>query len=67
MHYAGYQVFLVDPEGDFKGLRALPGIVALDGDLKSLPSPALVVALLETVTVSVVLDLCAYPVAHRVD
>jgi hydroxymethylpyrimidine pyrophosphatase-like HAD family hydrolase len=67
MHYAGYQVFLVDPEGDFRGLRALPGIVALDGDQKSLPSPALVAALLETVTVSVVLDLCAYPVAHRVD
>ncbi len=67
MHYAGYQVFLVDSEGDFRGLRALPGIVALDGDQKSLPSPALVAALLETVTVSVVLDLCAYPVAHRVD
>jgi len=65
MHHAGYQVLLIDPEGDFRGMRALLGIVALEGDRKTLPSPALVAALLETATVSVVLDLCSYPVARR--
>ena len=65
MHHAGYQVLLIDPEGDFRGMRALPGIVAFEGDRRTLPSPALVAALLETVTVSVVLDLCSYPVARR--
>ena len=65
MHHAGYQVLLIDPEGDFRGMRALPGMVALEGDRRTLPSPALVAALLETATVSVVLDLCSYPVARR--
>ncbi len=65
MHHAGYQVLLIDPEGDFRGLRALPEMVAFEGNLRTLPSPSLVVALLETVTVSVVLDMAAYPVTHR--
>ena len=67
MRHAGYQSLLIDPEGDFKGLRALPGIVALEGNEKSLPAPALVVALLEMGTVSVVLDLCSYRVNHRIE
>jgi len=65
MHHAGYQILLIDPEGDFRGMRALPGMVALEGDRRTLPSPALVAALLEMATVSVVLDLCSYPVARR--
>jgi len=67
MRHAGYQSLLIDPEGDFKGLRALPGIVALEGNEKSLPAPALVVALLEMGNVTVVLDLCAYRVNHRIE
>lgn len=65
MHHAGYQILLIDPEGDFRGLRAIPGIVAIEGNHKTLPSTALVTALLETVSTSVVLDLCAYPVHLR--
>jgi hydroxymethylpyrimidine pyrophosphatase-like HAD family hydrolase len=67
MHHAGYQILLIDPEGDFRGMRAFPGMVALEGEQSRLPSPALVVALLETATVSVVLDLSSYPVTHRAD
>lgn len=67
MHHAGYQLLLIDPEGDFRGMRALPGMVALEGGQRRIPSPALVVALLETATVSVVLDLSSYPVARRTD
>jgi hypothetical protein len=65
MHRAGYQVLLIDPEGDYRGMRALPKIVALDGNLITLPPPLMVVALLEKISVSVVLDLCSYPVDHR--
>jgi hydroxymethylpyrimidine pyrophosphatase-like HAD family hydrolase len=62
MQHVGYQTLLIDPEGDFRSMRALPGFVALEGDL---PSPALVAMLLETAPNSVVLDLCEYPTTRR--
>ena len=65
MHSTGYQVLLIDPEGDFKGMRALPGFVALDVNSKSVPPPAMTATLLEAVNMSVVLDLSAYPVIRR--
>jgi hypothetical protein len=65
MHRAGYQVVLIDPEGDFRGLRGLPGVVVLEGNRDTLPPPPFVAALLEKLSVSVVIDLCAYPVEHR--
>jgi hydroxymethylpyrimidine pyrophosphatase-like HAD family hydrolase len=65
MHHAGYQVLLIDPEGDFKGMRALPGFVALEVTQDSVPPPRMVVTLLEAVTVSIVLDLTSYSVTHR--
>jgi len=61
MHHAGYQVIIIDPEGDHRGLRTLPGFVAIDADADgelSMP-PAFVCALLEMANVSVVLDLCS--------
>jgi hypothetical protein len=67
MHHAGYQVLVIDPEGDFKGMRALPGFVALEANANTVPPPRMVVTLLEAVTVSVVLDLSSYPVARRDD
>jgi hydroxymethylpyrimidine pyrophosphatase-like HAD family hydrolase len=66
MHREEYQVLLVDPEGDFRGLRALPRFVALEGDQLSMPAPAAVVTLLETGGMSVVLDLSRYPVSLRI-
>ena len=65
LHREEYQVLLVDPEGDFRGFRALPRFVALEGDRMSMPAPSAVVALLETGGVSVVLDLSRYPVTQR--
>ncbi|MGD8819995.1 MAG: HAD hydrolase family protein [Anaerolineae bacterium] len=65
MHTTGYQVLLIDPEGDFKGMRALPGFVALDVNSESVPPPAMSATLLEAVNMSVVLDLSAYPVTRR--
>jgi hypothetical protein len=67
MHLAGYQILLIDPEGDFRGLRALPGMVALEVTPSVLPPATMVARLLETMIVSVVLDLCNFPVAQRHD
>jgi hydroxymethylpyrimidine pyrophosphatase-like HAD family hydrolase len=66
MHHAGYQILVIDPEGDFRGLCDLPNFVAIVGDLQTLPEPASIVGLLETGTVSVVLDLSMYRVSKRV-
>jgi len=66
LHREEYQVLLVDPEGDFRGLRALPRFVALEGDRLSMPVPAAVVTLLETGGMSVVLDLSRYPITLRI-
>ena len=66
LHREEYQVLLVDPEGDFRGLRALPRFVALEGDRLSMPAPAAVVTLLETGGMSVVLDLSRYPITLRI-
>lgn len=65
LHHADYQVLLIDPEGDFRGLRALPRFVALGGERDTMPSPAAVAALLDTGGVSTVVDLSAYPCASR--
>jgi hydroxymethylpyrimidine pyrophosphatase-like HAD family hydrolase len=65
MHVAGYQVLLIDPEGDFRGLRVLPRMTALGGDQSAIPSPALIAKLLEASPISVVLDLSAYPTPWR--
>jgi len=65
MRYAGYQVLLIDPEGDYRGMRTLPGMMSFQGNQKTLPSPELVAGFLETITESVVLDLSAYPVDGR--
>jgi HAD superfamily hydrolase (TIGR01484 family) len=65
LHHEEYQVLLIDPEGDFRGLRALPRFVALEGDQGSLPPPSAAASLLDAGGVSVVLDLSRYPLALR--
>lgn len=65
LHHEGYQVLLIDPEGDFRGLRVLPRFLALEGDSASLPAPPVVESLLDAAGVSVVLDLSRYPVPQR--
>lgn len=65
LHHEGYQVLLIDPEGDFRGLQVLPRFLALEGDAASLPAPPAVVSLLDAAGVSVVLDLSRYPVPQR--
>ena len=61
----GYQVLVIDAEGDYRGLRMLPQVAALSGDKASLPSPAAVAALVEAASVSFVVDLSGYPYDER--
>ncbi|MFO0700746.1 MAG: HAD-IIB family hydrolase [Nitrospira sp.] len=65
LHHEDYQVLLIDPEGDFRGLRVLPRFVSITGDRTSLPPPSAVVSLIEEGGVSLVLDLSQYPVTLR--
>jgi hypothetical protein len=61
IHLAGYQMVLIDIEGDFRGLQALPGVVAFSGDVDSMASPSTIAALLKESDVAIVIDLCAKP------
>ncbi len=65
LHHEDYQVLLIDPEGDFRGLRVLPRFVSVSGDRATLPPPSAVVSLLDEGGVSLVLDLSQYPISMR--
>lgn len=65
MQLSGYQLLMIDPEGDYQGLRSLPRVVMLHGDQDTLASPALVATLLENTPASVVLSMCEYPIDER--
>ncbi len=65
LHHEDYQLLLIDPEGDFRGLRVLPRFASISGDRATLPSPSAVVSLIEEGGVSLVLDLSQYPVTLR--
>lgn len=54
---AGYQILVLDPEGDYRGLRAFPHSLALGPDEAHLPAVETVVALLEYTQVSLIVDL----------
>lgn len=65
LHHEEYQVLLIDPEGDFRGLRVLPRFVSVSGDRATLPPPSAVMSLLDEGGVSLVLDLSQYPATMR--
>ena len=65
LHHKEYQVLLIDPEGDFRGLRVLPRFVSVSGDRATLPPPSAVVSLIDEGGVSLVLDLSQYPISLR--
>ena len=65
LHHEDYQVLLIDPEGDFRGLRVLPRFMSVTGDRATLPPPSAVVSLIDEGGVSLVLDLSQYPISLR--
>ena len=61
----GYQVCIIDPEGDYRGMGAGPHTLLLGGLETELPSVADVVNFCESACVSLVLDLSVCGVAER--
>ncbi len=57
-----YQVCIIDPEGDYRGLRAFPHTLLLGGAAEPPPSVDTVVTMMEYANLSVILDLSLYPV-----
>ena len=60
-----YQVCIIDPEGDYSGLRAFPHTVVLGGPDTQLPPVADVVMLSEYSGISLIVDLSACELAER--
>jgi hydroxymethylpyrimidine pyrophosphatase-like HAD family hydrolase len=61
----GYQVCIIDPEGDYRGLRAFAHTLVLGGPDTRLPAVADLTTLEEYTNVSLILDLSAHPVEER--
>ncbi len=61
----GYQVCIIDPEGDYRGLRAFPHTLLLGGSETRLPPVVDVVMLSEYTNISLILDLSVYSVEER--
>ena len=61
----GYQVCIIDPEGDYRGLRAFPHTLVLGGPETPLPSVIDLLTLSEYTTVSLILDLSCYSLPER--
>ena len=67
MFKQGYQACIIDPEGDYRGLRAFSHSLVLGGPAVKLPPVVDVVTLLEYSDINLVLDLSQYGVAERTD
>ena len=63
----GYQICIVDPEGDYTALRAFPHTLLLGGKESRLPRPVDILTLSEYTSVSLILDLSMYGLEERVE
>ncbi len=62
-----YQICIIDPEGDYRGLGVSPHTLLLGGPGKPLPAVTDVIGFGEWQNVSLVLDLSTYSVPERVE
>lgn len=56
----GYHACIIDPEGDYRGIQALPHTLLLGGTERPLPAVVDLVTLVEHSNISLILDLSAY-------
>jgi hydroxymethylpyrimidine pyrophosphatase-like HAD family hydrolase len=61
----GYQVFIVDPEGDYRSLRAFPHTLVMGSSDSRLPPVVDLINFSEYDGVSLVLDLSIYTISER--
>ncbi len=62
----GYQLCLLDPEGDYHNLRAFTRTIVLGDPYTRPPSPAMVVTLLEYAPLSVIVDLSTLNLSDKI-
>ncbi len=58
----GYQICIIDPEGDYRGLKAFPRTLLLGGTETKLPPVEDVITISEYTSISLILDLSMHPV-----
>ncbi len=61
----GYQVCVIDPEGDYRSFRIFPHMLLLGGPESHLPAVSDVITLLDHTNLSLVLDLSTYSMAEQ--
>lgn len=61
----GYQVCIIDPEGDYRNLRAFPHTLLVGGPEMPLPPVVDLITLSEYADISLVIDLSAYPIREQ--
>ncbi len=61
----GYQIFLIDPEGDYRNLRAYPHTLVVGGSDTNLPPVVDLINFMEYDGISLILDLSIYTIAER--
>lgn len=61
----GYQSCIIDPEGDYNTIKALPRTIVFGDESEPPPSVSDVVTLLEYARISIVLDLCQYSLEEK--
>ena len=62
----GYSVCVIDPEGDYRSLEALPGVMAIGGEDPA-PTPRQLVRALRYPDRSVIIDLSHMPQAEKIE
>lgn len=65
--HMGYQACVIDPEGDYRSLKAVPRTIVFGDENHPPPSVTDVVTLLEYARLSIVLDLCQYSMEEKRD
>lgn len=60
-----YQICIIDPEGDHRGIRAFPHTLLLGGDNTPPPSVTDVIVLMEYSSISLILDLSLYSMSEQ--
>ncbi|MGA7964990.1 MAG: DUF87 domain-containing protein, partial [Gammaproteobacteria bacterium] len=63
----GYQICIIDPEGDYRGLKAFPRTLLLGGTETELPPVEDVITLSEYTSISLILDLSMHPTNKRTE
>lgn len=63
----GYQVCVIDPEGDYRSIKAVPRTIVFGSAYSPPPAVSDVITLLEYAQINIILDLCQYNLDEKRD